>query len=287
MNKLLPLCFAALSACTSVPSSPRTEPLIAFASTRGGNTDLYMAAMDGTGLRRLTTDPAPDQFPRCSPDRRSILFVRGEGDSSELYRLDLADGSQHRLTDDRARDSTPGWSPDGAWVYFTRRDGPHDRIAAIRPDGSGLRFLTDGRTSHDTMPAVSPNGQKLVHHTYRYGRDTELHLIDLPSGTSRRLTAREGFDYEASFAGNDQIVFSTDSDGGHFKLFILEAETGSVHLLADTGADAWGPRHSPTTAYVLFYTGKGDSWRIMRVALGGTPEPVLDDGFSNSAPDWC
>lgn len=40
---------------------------LAFAATRGGNTDLYLAHPDGTDLRRLTTDPGPDWLPRWVP----------------------------------------------------------------------------------------------------------------------------------------------------------------------------------------------------------------------------
>ncbi|MEM1029602.1 MAG: hypothetical protein AAGN82_04590 [Myxococcota bacterium] len=40
---------------------------IAFSSNRGGNPDVYMARADGTGLRRLTQDPAPDWLPRWIP----------------------------------------------------------------------------------------------------------------------------------------------------------------------------------------------------------------------------
>ena len=63
--------------------------------------------------------------------------------------------------------------------------------------------------------------------------------------------------------------------------------TASIQL-ADTGADAWGGRYSPSRGEILFYTGTEDAWRVMRVPLsGGSSEQLLSDGFSNSTPDWC
>src|SRR5262245_9293606 len=40
-----------------------------------GRFDLWMAAVDGTGLRRMTTDAAADTSPRWSPDGKAIYFL--------------------------------------------------------------------------------------------------------------------------------------------------------------------------------------------------------------------
>lgn len=263
---------------------------IVFASERGGNTDIYSARTDGSDLRRITTDPAVDQFPRCSPDGRFIVFVRDDTPEGRggLFRIDRRDGSERQLTRNIGRDSTPEWSADGASIYFTRKGGPYDRLARINADGTGLRFLTDGTTHHDVMPGISPDGRRLVHHTYRYGKDTELQLIDLATGEAKRLTESAGRDYEATFAGNDRVVFSSNRDGGHYRLYVLNLADRAVRQLADTGQDVWGARSSRAANSVMFYTGSRGSWRTMRVDLeGGTPVAMLGDDSSNFGGDWC
>jgi TolB protein len=278
-----------VGSCASRAALPPLLPTpgIVYSSTRDGNVDLYLLPPGGPEPLRLTDDPAPDQFPRCSADGRSVAFVRGEGAAAEIYRLDLADGTLRRLTSDATRDATPAWSADGARIYFTRRSGDRDRLAVIGRDGGEPRFLTDG-AAHDVMPAVSPDGGRLVHHTYRYQGGTELQLLDLVEGTSRRLTDRPGNDYEATFAGDAHVVFSSNLDAAHYRLFVLSLADSEARLLADTGADAWGARYSPATGEVLFYTGARDAWRLMKVPLaGGAPVPVIADGHSNSGADWC
>lgn len=287
----LPGCLLAIlaifSGCAALPPVAPPAERIVFASTRDGNTDIYIANPDGSGLRRLTQDAAPDEIPRCSPDGRHVVFRRGDADSGELYRIDLRDGSEVRLTSNSVRDSTPQWSPDGRFIYFTRREGRFDRIAIMPAAGGEARYLTDG-TAHDTMPGIAPDGRSLVHHTYRYGRDTELHVLDLAGGASRRLTQAPGSDYEASFVGNDQVVFSSNREGGHYRLYLAPASGGDARLLADTGTDAWGPRHSARSGDILFHTGPRDNWRLMRIRVdGGAPTPIVADGHSNSGGDWC
>ncbi len=279
-------CGWVLSSCSTL-RPPQGPERIVFVSARTGNGDLYIANADGSDVRRLTSDDKPELVPRCSPDGRFVAFVRGTTASGDLYRLDLGDGTELRLTNDPSRDSTPEWSPDGKRIYFTKRDGPHDRIAVINADGSGLAYLTDG-TNHDVMPGLSPDGRRIVHHTYRYGADTELHLLDLANGTSHRLTSAKGSDYEASFAGSRAVVFSSNRDGGHYKLYRQSLIDDAVRLLADTGADAWSPRYSAARGEVLFHTGKQGAWRLMSVPIKrGRPLLVVRDNYPNLMGDWC
>ena len=91
--------------------------------------DISVANADGSGLRRLTRDPAVDCAPVWSPDGRKIAFqrllVRREGDKIVGFDFDVyvinADGSgEQNLTGDaaerRARSGRPmvGRSPSGA-----------------------------------------------------------------------------------------------------------------------------------------------------------------------------
>lgn len=278
------------------PTSPQTHPVaitdrpdILFSSTRDGNTDLYLMRADGSEERRLTTDPAADELGRCSPDGRFVVFRRGGGQSGDLYRLDLKSGEELRLTNDAERDSAAAWSADSSTIYYTKRHESFDRIARMRSDGSEQAFVTEGAW-HDVVPSVSPDGRYLVFHTYRYGKGSDLEVLDLESGKSRRVTALAdgSYDYEPFFATADTIVFSSNRDGGHYRLYALSLATGEVRQLADTGADIWGGRYSARTDDVLFYTGTSNSWRLLRVPLaGGTPTAIIVAGQSNYFPDWC
>ncbi len=107
------------------------------------------------GSRRWA-NPAP------SPDGQQVVFyslVEPEGD---LYVM-RADGvgSPRQLTSDSASDRVPRWSPDGNWIsVFSNRSGPL-HIWKIRPDGSGLKQLTDGpvNTSYGVW---SPDGSRMT-----------------------------------------------------------------------------------------------------------------------------
>lgn len=282
---------AALLTVGQVSSPPleaaKTQSIL-FTSTRNGNTDLYLMTADGGSERRLTTNPAVDDQGRCSPDGRFVVFRRG-GQAGDLFRLDLVTGEERRLTQGEGRKTSAAWSPDGAMIYFARRQGSFDKIARMRSDGSNPALVTRGDW-HDVVPSTSPDGRSLVFHTYRYGKGSDLEVLDLASGVSRRVTALAdgSFDYEPFFATDDTILFSSNRGGGHYRLHVLSLTSGKTRQLADTGSDSWGARYSARTRNVVFYTGSSTAWRMMRIPLtGGAALPVTAEGESNAFPDWC
>jgi len=54
--------------------------------------DLYLAAIDGSWVRRLTSHEAADTQPRWSADGRSLFFVSTRSGSSQVWRLPLEGG---------------------------------------------------------------------------------------------------------------------------------------------------------------------------------------------------
>jgi TolB protein len=101
--------------------------LIAFASDRDGNCEIYTITPRGTDLTRVTNHASTDCHPRWSPDGRWIAFTSYRDRDSEIYVV-RPDGSGLRnLTRHPGHDDFPAWSPDGRWLAFvSARDGAFD-----------------------------------------------------------------------------------------------------------------------------------------------------------------
>jgi len=156
------------SAITNLTSNPADDitpawspdgARIAFASDRsgtpGGTLDLYVMNADGSGVTQLTHNTPGVQYssPAWSPDGTQIAFMHLDGTAGEIWVMDAEGSNQHVLVAEPRGDVHPAWSPDGTEIAFLGYGG---RIASVHPDGSGLRFLTDG--PQDTDPAWSPDG---------------------------------------------------------------------------------------------------------------------------------
>jgi Tol biopolymer transport system component len=83
---------------------------ILFMGTRGQAPDIYAVGADGKGLRRLTTDPANDNYPAWSPDGRHIVFASNRSGGTELYVMNADGSNQTRLTTKEGHDEAPDWA---------------------------------------------------------------------------------------------------------------------------------------------------------------------------------
>lgn len=131
---------------------------IAWARLHGRQADLYVAAADGTGLTRLTSDPADEVEPAWSPDSRNIVFSR----NGVIHELPAdASGPARQIVSTRSDLMTsPRWSPDGRTLVMqavSRSVKSPDRLFLARPEagapadpvvfvqGADPDWSTDGR----------------------------------------------------------------------------------------------------------------------------------------------
>lgn len=69
---------------------------VAFMSRRDGNWEIYLINADGSGLQRLTNNPAEDGLPAWSPDGRALAFVSNRGGNWGVWAM-LPNGKDQRL----------------------------------------------------------------------------------------------------------------------------------------------------------------------------------------------
>ncbi|MFW9998466.1 MAG: TolB family protein, partial [Candidatus Odinarchaeota archaeon] len=97
---------------------------IAFMSSRDGNWEIYLVNADGSGLQRLTDDPADDGLPTWSPDGQVLAFVSNRDGSWAVWAITPNGQDQRQLF-------VMEGSPDGlvgADVY-TSRGWTEERIS--------------------------------------------------------------------------------------------------------------------------------------------------------------
>ena len=155
------------------------DGLVVFQSTRVGGTKLFVARLDGSGLRQLTEGASTDVTPKWSFDGTHVAYAATGGDGNEDIWIVDADGTGARnLTNHPGGDSHPSWSPDGRRIVFcsTRDDGKHDDIYVINVDGTGLKRLTETDNLWNTFPSYSPDGRRILFRRL-YGERTEEGML--------------------------------------------------------------------------------------------------------------
>ena len=146
--------------------SPDGERL-AFASTRSGTEEIWIANSDGTNPLKMTSMGGPQcSNPQWSPDGERIVFNSRREGTADLYLLQPDTGEVHRITHEPSEEIEPRWSRDGQWIYFgSNKTGRHEvwrmrgtggaatqitrqgGLTAIEsPDGSFLYYAKDARS---------------------------------------------------------------------------------------------------------------------------------------------
>jgi Tol biopolymer transport system component len=156
---------------------------IAFDSDRDGVRGVYVADENGQHVRRVSGDGYA-AVPSWSPDGRTLAFGRLEADRPKvwnLWTLELESGEMRRLT--KHASGQPGggsWFPDGRRIAYSHED----RLIVRDLESSAERvFPTPVKGRLVRIPAVSPDGRRIVFHVERDG----VWLLDFPAGTVRRV----------------------------------------------------------------------------------------------------
>jgi Tol biopolymer transport system component len=160
---------------------------IAFHSNRGGDWEIWVVNLDGTGLTNLTNTPGEDRFPAWSPDGSQIAFASKRDGNYDVWVMAADGSSPTNLTRTRGRDRYPTWSPDGSRIAFnTNRDG-NQEIYIMNADGTGQTNLTHTPNNIEGLASWAPDGQRLVLYSDLPGNKDEF-VVDLVSGEWRNIT---------------------------------------------------------------------------------------------------
>lgn len=232
---------------TSYPNWSPDGRRIVYQSNRTGNSEIYVMNADGSGVIRLTDDPATDENPSWSPDGSLIAFRSYRDGNAEIYIM-APDGTGVRnLTRHAADDIHPYWSPDGSRILFNSNRSlvsgkPVPMIFSMRRDGTDVTQISrDG--IEDTYAQWSPDGSRIV---------------------LRRRLEEETAGWERNPGNSD--IFVMNADG-----------TNAVRITTHPGFDGW-PSWSPDGAWIA-YAGEGaGDYQVILVRPDGTSSRTLTQG---------
>jgi dipeptidyl aminopeptidase/acylaminoacyl peptidase len=231
---------------------------------------LFVAAIDGSGVRQLTDGGSPegaDSQPTFAASGR-IVFVRGSAGafaSGDLYSIGLDGSGLTPLTSGPAADRMPAASPTGRQIVFVRsfqrpdgiEFGPH--VYSMRPDGSRLRDLTPRLGREPWDPDFSPSGKTIAFATEGNNLRGDIFTMRANGGPIRRLTNR--------------VVH----DRRHHDEPRFPRPYGYTN-----------PAFSPAGGSLLAVARSGTSPRLARIRLRDPDHPhLLGSSFLGSAPAWA
>ncbi|MBI3659881.1 PD40 domain-containing protein [Candidatus Acetothermia bacterium] len=254
-------CFSLTTAvtCDIIPVWSPDGTKIAFNSTRDGNFEVYVMNADGSGLTRLTNNPANDGCATWSPDSTKIAFCTNRdvsGNNFQVYVMNV-DGSGPTNISNNPSPSEyypASWSPDGTKILFCIRRTPTDNDAEIyvmNTDGSNQVDLTNNPAGDCYgRPTYSPDGAKILFSSDRDG-NFDVYVMNSDGSGQTNLTNNPAIESNSGAWSPDgtKIVFRSNRDGNE-QLYMMNADgSGQTRITNNAFADrypSWASGGSPS-----------------------------------------
>jgi TolB protein len=248
------------------PSLSRDGRWVVFTSERYGSADVFRVHPDGTGLERLTDDPAFDDRGSLSPDGKTLAFVSSRKlGHAHVWLMDLKSHTCRLLSKEPGSGFHPSWSPDGRWIAFSSDNGRFAghmpgrwektqslSVYVVRADGSGLRRITRGRGVAGS-PQWSPDGKQIYYYeTTEIGAvhaasgdtvkgQTQIVSVDVTDGTFTQHTTGEGVRRWPQPLSDSSIAYLGTDENRTLSLCRLKAGKVTRGASGDLRSPSWSP----------------------------------------------
>lgn len=265
-------------------------PLL-FISNRSkdGATDMYQINPDGSGLGRLTDDPAIESHPRWSPDRSRIAFVSNHTGLDQIYLMSATDYQLTQLTDLPSGATGLTWSPDSTQIAFVETEPESGAILIVDTETGAEVSRHPVQLQGLANLAWSPLGQLIVFSALVEGQDDirDIFSLNLRDDMLINLTLRAGDDDRPAWSPNGrQIAFQTDRDGD-FDIFIMQANGALQTPLTLNFADDLDPHWSADSSLIAFSSNRDGQYNLYIMSANGSDAHVLAPFAANdSQPNW-
>jgi Tol biopolymer transport system component len=240
-------------------ASPDGSRLAYVVTGDDGTPQIFIANIDGTGVRQMTHDPVGAGSPGWSPDGASVAFQGfGGGQVQNLFVIDVATGAITQIThEDDDSLWTPTFTPDGASLLYT--GGPNEApvlrtvpIAGgestllIGPEGDAVGDLTDAANG-----SMSPDGSMVAFTGSQVVSPGPGHWVANTDGSERRSIPCQWLAPAGSWSPDGTRIACRGSadtwstDGGVLgRITVVDVATGDAWRVADGASAIWLDDHT-------------------------------------------
>ncbi|MEA2237951.1 MAG: TolB protein [Thermoanaerobaculia bacterium] len=257
--------------------------LIAFASNRSGNFEIWLMDWDGSNQRQITHHNALSILPSWSADSQRLVYTSFFGGTSDMYVISRRGGARSRVPTGLNLNTSATFSPVANDIAFVGSVAGNPDVYVVKDDGSNRRRLTHD-SSIESTPEWSPNGRQISFTSGRSG-SPQIYTMDAEGSSVQRISFEGEWNDDATWSPDGSQLAYTSRVNGRFQIRIADLATHQSRILAGEASNEQ-PAWSPDGRWVSFQSNRSGRWQIYRMRVDGTDLLQLTFDGENKDPDW-
>jgi dipeptidyl aminopeptidase/acylaminoacyl peptidase len=217
--------------------------------------------------------------PSFSPDGKWVSFITNISGAPQVWMVPVEGGYPRMVTNGDDPVVSQQWSPAGDMLAVTIAPGGglNSQVYVVKPDGTGMRLLTQGGKDNNGFDAWTDDGKQIAIDSSRLdpvSRDS--FMINLATGDVRLVARNPGVgSIENISRDGKRALLSRVKSRGDNNLYLLDLGSGKETLLTKhDGIAQFGGQLAPDGSAV-YLTGNKDrdlfALARIRIAADGAP----------------
>lgn len=219
-----------------------------------------------------------------------VAYVTAQGrDEQRLFTLVVSDAdgeNENTIMESTDPIMSPAWSPDSRRLAYVSFENNISTIY-VQTLRTGNRIKVSSRAGINGAPAFSPDGRKLVLTLGGLDGNLDIHILDLATRQTTRLTSNRAIDTEGTWAPDGSAIYFTSDRSGGPQVYRVGIDGGRPERVTFEGSYNARPRLSPDGAKLAFVHLDRGNYRIAVLDLDNREMLVLSTGRQDESPSFA
>ena len=216
-----------------------------------------------------------------------VTAVRqGQGRLYSLIVSDQDGENEHTIMESTDPIMSPAWSPDSRQLAYVSFEGNRSSIF-VQTLRTGNRFKVSSKPGINGAPAFSPDGRQLVVTLGGVDGNLDIHVLDITSRETRRLTTHRAIDTEGTWSPDGRYIYFTSDRAGGPQVYRVSAKGGSPERVTFEGSYNARPRLSPDGNRLAVVHNDRGNYRIAVMDLAKKNLLVVSAGAQDESPSFA
>ena len=219
-----------------------------------------------------------------------VAFVTAERDQKEqTYRLVVADQDGFNETvilQSSDPIMSPAWSPDSRRLAYVSFENNRSSVW-VQTLRTGNRIQVSNKPGINGAPSFSPDGKQLALTLGGIDGNLDIHVLDLATRQTRRLTTHRAIDTEGSWSPDGRYIYFTSDRSGGPQVYRVPAAGGTPERVTFEGSYNARPRLSEDGKRLAMVHLDRGNYRIAVMDLKSKELLIVSAGQQDESPSFA